>query len=95
MIDILPFAGMIFSLLLVLIIGGFILLFPLSRRLGQLLEIRMEERRQSLAAGGAPAELAKQLETTLAALESLRGEVASLSARQQFVERLLEAGEEE
>ena len=93
MIDILPFAGMIFSLLLVLIIGGFILLFPLSRRLGQLLELRMEERRQSLASGeGAVNE---ELQLALAAIEALREEVASLSARQQFMERLLESGESE
>lgn len=39
MLEPVALAGMIFSLLVILLIGGFILLYPLSRRLGALLEL--------------------------------------------------------
>lgn len=85
MIEIVPLAGMLFSLLMVLIIGGFILLFPLSKRLGQLLEMRLAERRE----GALPPEDAAVLLETLQALQE---EMARLSERQAFTERLLESG---
>lgn len=85
MIDILPLAGMLFSLLMVLIIGGFILLFPLSRRLGQLLEMRLEERREGSLP---PEDVAVLLET----IQALQDEVERLAERQAFTERLLEGG---
>jgi Tfp pilus assembly protein PilO len=87
-LDIIPLAGMLFSLLMVLIIGGLILLYPLSRRLGQLIELRMDERR---AGGTLPAE---ELEELARVVESLQAELAQLQERQQFTERLLEAGGE-
>lgn len=92
MIDIIPLAGMLFSLLLTLIVGGFVLLFPLARRLGQLLELRMEERRQAVADGPVPD---GQLEALRDAVEALQKEVGTLSERQQFVEGLLERPERE
>ncbi|MEJ2503711.1 MAG: hypothetical protein P8177_10445, partial [Gemmatimonadota bacterium] len=48
--DLIPFAGMIFSLLVILIIAGSILLYPLSTRLGKLLELRIEERKEGAEA---------------------------------------------
>lgn len=92
MIDILPIAGMIFSLLLALIIGGFILVFPLTRRLGKLLEIRMEERRQAVEAEAGPSVPRRDLAVLRDVIEALQGEVAALAERQQFVEGLLERG---
>jgi hypothetical protein len=84
--DIIPLAGMLFSLLVVLIIGGLILLFPLSKRLGQLIELRLEERR---AGDTLPA---AELEELRRSVESLQAEVSRIAERQQFTERLLETG---
>ena len=75
-------AGMIFSLLCLVVIGGIILMYPLTRRLGQLMEQRLEDRR---AGGTSDGELT-------AAVRALEGEVARLRERQGFVERLLEPG---
>jgi hypothetical protein len=76
-------AGMVFTLILIGMIGGFILLVPVSRRLGQLLEFWLQEKQ------GVPSrdELA-QLRKSIGALEE---ELSSLSERQQFTERLLES----
>lgn len=84
--DIIPLAGMVFSLLMVLIIGGFILLFPVARRLGRLLELRIEERR-----AGESLPMA-ELEDLLRVVEGLNAEVERLRERQEFTERLLERG---
>lgn len=84
--DILPLAGMLFSLLMVLVIGGLILLFPISRRLGRFLEIRIEERMEW---DTLPKEAFNEL---MGVVEELQNEVQRLSERQQFVERLLEPG---
>jgi hypothetical protein len=83
--DFLPFAGMIFSLLVVLIIAGSILLFPLTRRLGTLLEMRIEDRR-----GGEGALSSGEVEELRGLLVSLQAEVERVAERQQFTERLLE-----
>ncbi len=76
-------AGMAFTLILALFIGGFVLLFPLSRKLGQLLEQRMgvkpqldDDARQQIA----------ELQHTL---DGMQTELASMRERQEFVERLL------
>jgi hypothetical protein len=84
--DIIPLAGMLFSLLMVLVVGGLILLFPISRRLGKFLELRIDERMEWDAL---PKEAFDEL---VGAVETLQHEVSRLSERQQFVERLLEPG---
>ena len=84
--DIIPLAGMLFSLLMVLVIGGLILLFPISRRLGKFLEIRIDERMEW---DTLPKEAFNEL---MGVVEELQNEVQRLSERQQFVERLLEPG---
>jgi hypothetical protein len=63
-------------------VGGFILLFPITRRLGALLEQRLQGRptdEKSIA------EL-RQLESTVRALQQ---EIEQLSERQVFTESLL------
>ncbi len=87
--DIIPIAGMIFSLLMVLVIGGFILLIPISRRLGKFLEIRIDERMQW---DTLPKDAFNEL---MDVVEELQSEVGRLADRQRFVERLLEPGREE
>lgn len=86
--DIVPLAGMLLSLLIILIIAGSVLLFPLVRRFGRLLELRIEERRT----GALPAEQVQELR---ALVEGLQEEVARLADRQAFTERLLEAPRED
>ncbi|MBW3554419.1 MAG: hypothetical protein KY466_12955 [Gemmatimonadetes bacterium] len=83
-------AGMIFSLLCLVIIGGTILMYPLTRRLGQLMEQRLEERRT----GRGPTEGVDvaELRELKAAVRSLEAEVARLGEKQGFVEGLLESG---
>lgn len=80
--------GMAFALVMTLVIGGFVLLFPIARRLGETLEEWVRIRRQE-AAGGIPAE---ELAGLHRALESLQEDVDRLLARQEFVESLLEPG---
>ncbi|NIP58516.1 MAG: hypothetical protein GWM92_09515, partial [Gemmatimonadetes bacterium] len=38
-------ASMIFTLILVVLIGGFIVLFPVTRRLGKALEVYLDQKR--------------------------------------------------
>lgn len=76
-------AGMAFTLILALLIGGFILLYPLSRKLGQLLEQRM----------GVKPQLDEEARLELADLrqmvEGMQADLRRLYERQEFVERLL------
>ena len=82
-------AGMVFSLLCLVVIGGIILMYPVTRRLGQLLEQRVEDRKAGRAEGGVDLAALGELRATL---ESLEGEVARLGERQRFLEGLLEKG---
>jgi hypothetical protein len=83
-----PFAGMIFSLLLALIVGGFVLMYPLTKRLGKLIELRLEERKLE-PRGMLEVE---EVERLRGAVEALQHEVAALAERQDFAERLLDRG---
>lgn len=76
-------AGMVFTLVLASLIGGFILLLPLSRRLGLLLE---EKARQQKGGLGLTAQDVQALKDRLEALES---DVRVAGERQQFIEELL------
>ena len=75
-------AGMFFTLVLVAMVGGFFLLLPISRRLGTILEQRLNER----SASDAVPEQVRQLR---AAVQSLRAEVERLAERQEFTDALL------
>jgi hypothetical protein len=80
---------MIFTVVVLAMIGGFIVLLPLTRRLGQFLEYRMSE-------AGRVRE-SEDRERILRAIESLRDDVARLAERQDFTERRLQrpqSGEE-
>jgi hypothetical protein len=80
--DMLPIAGMLFSLLLVGMIAGFILLFPISRRMGALLEQKVKGKLDDDRA----LEEVKRLEATV---RSLQDEVERLVERQAFTDSLL------
>lgn len=86
--DVVPLAGMLLTLLMVLIIAGSILMFPIMRRLGRLLELRIEERR----GGALPAAEVQELKELKELVRGLEAEVERLSERQTFTERLLTEG---
>jgi hypothetical protein len=75
--------GIVFVLLFTMIIGGTILLYPISRRLGALLEANTQEKKA--AAAGRP----KELEQVVARLTSLEQTVHAVAERQEFLDRLL------
>ncbi len=76
-------AGMIFVLVLCAMVGGFILLIPLSRRLGRMVDVWLQERREIEPSGEI-----QELRRTIQALEA---EVSALSERQQFTDQLLQS----
>ncbi len=73
---------MIFTIIVLGMAGGFILLFPITRTLGRYLEYRMTQKVR--------VEDQERVELLLRAVESLRDDVARLAERQDFTERLLE-----
>jgi outer membrane murein-binding lipoprotein Lpp len=74
-------AGMVFTLILAAMVGGFILLAPLSKRLGVLLEQKANEKSQRLAASEV-----RQLSERIQLLEH---EVRLIAERQNFTDELL------
>jgi hypothetical protein len=76
-------AGMAFTLLLALLAGGFILLFPLSRRLGLLLEARVKDR------NAAPAASDEELLLLRESVAQLATDLQRVTDRQEFMEKLL------
>ncbi len=75
--------AMIFSIVVIVLVGGFTLLFPLTRQLGKVLEKKYLED----GTGGTNAEEVAALRR---AVQALTGDVERLSERQDFTERLLE-----
>ena len=90
--DILPFAGMVFSLLMALIIAGIILMYPVTKRLGKWLEMRIEAGRDGSLPEGRT-EGGKDLAELRRVVKTLEQEVATLTERQRFVEGLLDSPE--
>ena len=76
-------AGMVFTLVLASLIGGFILLFPLSRRLGLLLEEKARQQKGGLSLS------AQDVQTLRDRLEALESDVRVALERQQFIEELI------
>lgn len=80
-------APMVVSIVFFLVTGGVILLRPLSKRLGDLLEAMTEER-QTLP------DLETDLSRIRDAMESMESRMRLLEERQDFAEQLLGRGEE-
>ena len=74
-------AGMAFTLILVVLIGGFILTFPLAKRLGLLIESKIQDKNDP-----GRVEETRKLKEQIRTLES---QVRLLAERQQFTEQLL------
>lgn len=75
-------AMLVFSLFVFLIIGGTILLFPLSRKLGRLIEWWIEEKK---GVSISPEEV-RQLAERVSGLEA---KLQSLAERQEFLDSLV------
>lgn len=89
-VDSLVLVSMVFSLVVLLVIGGFIAVIPLFRRLAKAVDVWLEQRK---AIGP---EL-RELETARSDLGELRARLESteirldlVAERQEFLERLLE-----
>ncbi len=76
-------AGMAFTLILAAMVGGFILLFPIARRLGLLLEGKIQDRKDPVRAELAEARKLKEH------IEALEAQLKLLSERHDFTEQLL------
>lgn len=80
-------AGMLFIIVLVAMMGGFVLLIPISRQLARFLEYRMTQKGR--------VDDQERTEMLLRAVESLRDDVQRLAERQDFTEKLLERPRDE
>jgi divalent metal cation (Fe/Co/Zn/Cd) transporter len=86
-----PYAlgGMIFSVVMVLIIGGFIITFPLLKRLGGLMEESIRERRDARLEKGQVEQISGDIAELRSAFESIERQLELVGERQEFVENLL------
>jgi TolA-binding protein len=76
-------AGMLFTIVILAMLGGFILLLPITRRVGAILEQRLNEK----SVQGSSAAQVQQLQ---AMVRQLQAEVEQLAERQDFTEALLQ-----
>lgn len=75
----------IFVLLVIMLLGGIVLLFPLSRQLARYLESRLK------AGASAPESLEAELRELRLLVEGLDDRLRGVAARQEFVEKVLES----
>src|SRR5688572_28290889 len=75
-------AGMIFTLVLILLVGGFNLVYPLRRRFAALLEKRMEGKDAAQPSHA-------DLDAMRQGIADLSSQVDRLADRQDFMEKLL------
>ena len=86
-IDVIEF---IFAFLMVLTVGTFVLLFPMARRLGRIMEDWVALRRGSLPDRDAIDRIESTLEAISHRLESMDQRVDLVGERQEFLESLME-----
>ena len=87
-----PYAlsGMIFTLIVMFFIGGFILTLPLVRRLGGLMEESIRERRDARLERGQLGEIEARVGDLARAIETMHRQLDLTGERQDFLENLLE-----
>lgn len=83
-------AVMIASLIFTALVGSFILLFPITRRLGRVMEEWILIRRQQASGEGELAGLRGEMRDLRAVVESVEGRLDLLVERQDFLESLVE-----
>lgn len=82
--------GMVLSLLLVLSIGSFILLFPVTKRLGSALDQWVRIKRSEGLSEDEVARFRADVEAFRQLLDSLSSRLELVEEQQQFVEKLIE-----
>lgn len=82
MLDPIILAGMIFTVVVLAMIGGFILLFPIARLAGQALKIWIENR-------GTAGEMQNALGEVRRELAGVQAQIERVAEQQEFVERAL------
>ena len=80
--------AMIFTIVVMVLLGGFTLLFPLTRRLAEVLE-------KHYLKDGAEGTDADEVAALRRAVHALREEVERIGERQDFTEKLLEGPKSE
>ncbi|MGH7539548.1 MAG: hypothetical protein ACRELC_00965, partial [Gemmatimonadota bacterium] len=85
--------GMLFTLVMVVLIGIFITAFPVLRRLGGLMEESIRERRDARLQQGDVSGVRRELSALATSVQTLERQLEHLGERQEFVEELLERSE--
>jgi len=80
---------MIFAVVMTVIIGGFIVTFPILRRLGRVMEETIRDRQEARLGRGNAAMLEGEIEQIKHAVGRIEGHLELLGERQDFVENLL------
>jgi hypothetical protein len=73
-----------------IVVGGFIVTFPIMRRLGALLEESIRERRAARLDQGQVGQIEASILDLQASVDRLEGHMALLAERQDFVDSLLQ-----
>ena len=84
-------AEMIGAVVIILVIGTFILLFPLSRRLGRVLEEWIKLRQETSPDRDTLARLENEVREVRRFVDGVDQRVGLLAERQDFMESLIEA----
>ena len=81
--------AMIFTLVMTVVVGGFIVSFPIMRRLGALMEESIRERRAARLDQGQVGRIEAEIADVRGSVERIEGHLGLLTERQDFVEKLL------
>jgi len=81
--------SMIFTIIMTVIVGGFIVTFPIMRRLGRVMEESIRDRQDARLGRGEKAALEADIGEIRSSMERLEGHVGLLAERQDFVDNLL------
>jgi len=85
------FGAMIFTIVMVILVGGFIISFPILRRLGALMEESIRERRAGRLEHGQVTELQGQIDNLTRALDGVERQLELMGERQDFTESLVDS----
>ena len=86
-----PIAEMIGAVVIIFLIGTFVLLFPLSRRLGRVLEEWIKLRQETSPDRDTLARLESEVRELRQSVEGVDQRMGLLAERQDFMESLIEA----
>ncbi len=91
--ELLTIIGMSMFLLLAMMIGGFVLLHPLARRLGDVMDQWLRIRRSEMTGENLLGEIHSELGGLRGSLETVTDRLDRLEERQEFTETLIERKE--